>query len=131
MLLLFLGVGACPDGGANRFWLGTIPWIVLFLVVSGWSSRAHRHYLRRYTENYGTASLLPDEYDGAGARQYMNTRRGFQINRRMRAIVWERQEEPALETARREVVRRWRTMWGVMAAMALFAPVIPGFLFPC
>lgn len=131
MLLLFFGLGACPDGGASRFWLGMLPWIVLFLVVSGWSSRAHRHYLRLYTANYGAAALVPDHYEDSGARQYMTTTRGFKINRRLRAIVWERQEDPALEEARREVVRRWRTIWAVMAVMALFAPVIPGILVPC
>lgn len=132
MLFLLLGIGECAEGGGNRFWFGTLPWIVALLAVSAWSSRAHRHYLRLYMDNYGAASLLPDDHEAlGGARQYMNTTRGFRINRRLRAIVWERQEVPALEEARRGVVRRWRALWGVIAAIALLAPVIPGILVPC
>lgn len=132
MILLILGIGNCPEGGNDRFWFGILPWLILFFAVSAWSSRAHRHYVRLYTREHGRASLLSDDYQaGGGARQYMLTGRGFRINRRLRRIVWERQQEPELEKARHVVVRRWRTLWVVLGAMALFAPVIPGILIPC
>ena len=104
-------------------------WGGIFMGATTWMTRAQRDYLRRYRAAHGLApDDLPLSEEMAGPLL-----RGpgavVRVTWRKMTAFWERQADPEVEQARREVIRRMRvTLACGLGGWLLF--VVLGFLGP-
>lgn len=95
------------------FWIGVALWIIPFLIAGGWMQKANWRYIHLYREMHDVELLLPGEGDTPRTQlQSFAPSSSWRLWR----ILWEPQADPALERARRTVVRRFWIMnvflWG-------------------
>lgn len=105
----------------NLFLLGMVLYAVPFLSAAAWMILAQIRYVGLYREVHGDVVPLPRD----STRRYLgDPQRWFRespsLSWRLWRIIWEPQDDPALESARRRVVRRW---WLLVTFMVVGFPI--------
>jgi hypothetical protein len=125
VLFRYAGVAARSDGTCGGFiWIGLVLWFVPSL-IAGWQlARANAEFMQLYRELVDPG--LPT-YDELAARATMNPwiwwSKGLSVSWQMRVAQRQPGATPALESARRRVLR-----WRRMAVTVVFAGVLIPFV---